>query len=227
MIKMKRKIMVLVCVVALALSLPTLAFAAISPDNPAPATDPGSPGITFTPPATTEEAEPPSTEVVDSTTPSGPVAEAPSSGDTPEQIAAPDVPLTSGEPLAQWAVLNLVLAIISLIFSLVLIVTIFTGSSKNSDAKNGSTRSDAAKGSSANFWRALTIIVGIVSPIVFLLTEDWTLPMFVIDVWTPLMVVIDVWTPLMVVFVLMQVVLTFIMRQVRKNASSRTQADAT
>jgi hypothetical protein len=65
---------------------------------------------------------------------------------------------------------------------------------------------NSSKGKSGNLWRALTIILGIVSPIVFLLTEDMTLSM----------VIVDLWTLLMAVIVVVQVVLALVMWQVRK-----------
>ncbi|MDR1185528.1 MAG: hypothetical protein LBK67_12145, partial [Coriobacteriales bacterium] len=52
----------------------------------------------------------------------------------------------------------------------------------------------------------LTIILGIISPIVFFLTENMTLPL----------VIVDKWTLLMATFVIVQVVLTLVMWQVRK-----------
>lgn len=205
MIKMKKTVIAIVCVIALVLSLPMLAFAAPSPSNPEPAAPSGSSGITFvapTPtetedeaaPQTTDEAAPTETEVVEATP--GPVAETPSPVSPPSQINDPTTPEASS---AQWALLNLILAIVSLVFSVVLAAGIFT---KSKESNSGASKS--------NLWGILAVVVGLASPIVFLLTEKLTLPMGVSDTWSPLMAA----------FLLVQIVLAFVMLSVRKGVSS-------
>jgi protein-S-isoprenylcysteine O-methyltransferase Ste14 len=74
---------------------------------------------------------------------------------------------------------------------------------------------DTAKGKSGNLWRALGIVLGVVSPIVFFLTEDILLPM----------AIVDMWTLLMAAFVLAQVVLVLVMWQVRKPGKDEDDSD--
>jgi heme/copper-type cytochrome/quinol oxidase subunit 2 len=110
-------------------------------------------------------------------------------------------PQDPGTSSGQWALLNLILAVVAIIFAFALIIHLFTGRRKDENSYGNTT-----KGSNGNIWRALVVIAGIASPIVFLLTEDMTLPMSIVDMWTLLMAAI----------VVVQVVLTLVMWQVRK-----------
>jgi len=94
-----------------------------------------------------------------------------------------------------WSVLNLVCAIIA-IFSGV--IALIAGRNrrrkeKNKDGTERSTRADEDKkerSKTALIFRVLALIVGIVTMVVFFLTEDWRLPVVPMDGWTPLMFIL-------------------------------------
>jgi uncharacterized repeat protein (TIGR02543 family) len=153
-----------------------------------------------------------------------PTLQTPPDDDTPAPTPAP-LPQVSDGFVGQWALLNLILAIVAAIFAFALIIHFFTDRRKDeskheqrrlhrqaqrSKHEQGSAirnrQDNTIKGVSGNLWRVLTIILGIISPIVFLLTENMTLPL----------VIADRWTLLMAAFVIVQVVLTLVMWQVRK-----------
>ena len=89
----------------------------------------------------------------------------------PETIEEPEVPLAG----PAWALLNLILAIATLIMSIVLLVTYFSKKDKDQEIKR--------KG----FWRVFSIVPAALAIITFILTEDMTAPMVFTDKWTLLM----------------------------------------
>jgi len=121
-----------------------------------------------------------------------------------------------------WALLNLILMILALVFSVILFVMIFTGRKKkeneNADAVEG--EEEETKGKRGLIWRILAIVMGVVSLVVFLLTENLSNPMVFVDTWTLLMVIISV----------AQVILMLVLRQVRQpkdeDEEENTQAQA-
>ncbi|MDR1272788.1 MAG: InlB B-repeat-containing protein [Clostridiales Family XIII bacterium] len=119
-------------------------------------------------------------------------------------------PLSSGTPDGGWALLNLILAGIAVVFAFTLLIHLFAGRHRDGASYgDGGNIGSSTKGGSdgnGNIWRTLAIILGIVSPIAFLLTEDVTLHM----------VLVDMWTLLMAAIVLVQLMFIFVMRQIRK-----------
>ncbi|NLW79314.1 MAG: hypothetical protein GXY32_07895 [Ruminococcaceae bacterium] len=107
-----------------------------------------------------------------------------------------------------WALLNLILMILALVFSVILFVMIFTGRKKkeNEDADAVEGEEEETKGKRGLIWRILAIVMGVVSLVVFLLTENLSNPMVFVDTWTLLMVIISV----------AQVILMLVLRQVRQ-----------
>ena len=88
-----------------------------------------------------------------------------------ESIADEETPL-AGSTASGWALLNLILAILTVIGAVVLVVGYFAGYQ--------------------NIWRLLSLIPAIGGLIAFFLTEDMSQPMAFVDGWTVLMVIIAV-----------------------------------
>lgn len=113
-----------------------------------------------------------------------------------EQQETPQANLPQqGAPQANigtWALLNLILAILYVILAVVLIIGIFQRNRKKDEQseeaqENGETERNRKSGMG---WRIFSIIVGILSPIAFILTENIRLEMIFVDRWTLLMVII-------------------------------------
>ncbi|MDR3053054.1 MAG: InlB B-repeat-containing protein [Coriobacteriales bacterium] len=137
-----------------------------------------------------------------------PLAPAP----TQEQnISDPEPPLAA--PDGTWALLNLILAIIAIICAFALIVGLATGKRK----KEQTGQSDQEnKNKNGHLWRALGIVFGIASPVVFALTENIMLRMIIVDQWTILMAVITV----------LQVTSMIVLRKIRQDRNETQNAQA-
>ena len=81
----------------------------------------------------------------------------------------------------EWALLNLIFAILALLAGIIAVI-----------AGRGRTRryDEEKLSKTALILRLLAIIIGIVSIIIFLITEDMSLPMVIIDKWTLLMLIL-------------------------------------
>ena len=88
----------------------------------------------------------------------------------------------------KWAVLNLVCAIIALFAGIVAVIA--ERNRRRKEKNNGGTEDERRRSKTAFILRALALIVGVVSVIVFFLTEDWKLPVVPMDGWTPLMFIL-------------------------------------
>ncbi len=110
------------------------------------------------------------------------------------EIDPNEVPLAAGEGLSNgaWALLNLIIAIFTLLLGIVLFVTMFKRNKKAEEQPEEYVENDEVKRNpkSGLGWRVLAILCGILSPIVFLLTENILLPMIFVDRWTIVMVII-------------------------------------
>ncbi|GHT79973.1 hypothetical protein FACS1894104_5310 [Actinomycetota bacterium] len=102
-------------------------------------------------------------------------------------ITDPETPLAAPSTAA-WALINLILAIISLVFAIALAIG-FASRRKGEEANKQKGTQDS-RGGRGVVWRTIAVIFGVASPIVFILTEDVTLPMIWVDAWTLLMVVL-------------------------------------
>ena len=94
-----------------------------------------------------------------------------------------------------WAVLNLICAILAVFAGIVALIAgrnrIRKDKDENSTEKVSGTDEDERRRSKTAFiFRALALVFGIASVIVFFLTEDWNLPVVPMDGWTPLMFVL-------------------------------------
>jgi len=91
----------------------------------------------------------------------------------------------TGKGDGRWAVLNLICAIL----------TIFVGAIVLIEGRNRfKTDNEEKRSKTALTFRALALIIGIASVFIFLLTEDWTLPVTAIDKWTLLMFILFIAT---------------------------------
>lgn len=93
-----------------------------------------------------------------------------------------DEPAPKTMTAGYWALINLICTIITLLISLILIL--FGIKNKLVD------ENDEIQIKNKNFFRILSIIIAVISIIIFILTENIFLPMVLIDRWTWLMVII-------------------------------------
>jgi uncharacterized repeat protein (TIGR02543 family) len=94
----------------------------------------------------------------------------------------------------EWAVLNLICAVLTIFVGIIAVITGRDRRKKEDDdstEKNSEIDEDDRKRSkTALLLRVLALIFGIVSVIIFFLTEDWTLPAVAVDEWTLLMFIL-------------------------------------
>lgn len=179
--------------------------AAPAPAAPAPATPatPAAPAAPAAPAGTTNQP----TTIGENDTPQG--------GANPEAIGDQKIPLASVE--ASWALLNLILAIVTGLISLMLVITYFVKKRRDDeeDTERATMTRAEAKAEKEDeethvkrkgLGRILSLVVTIIAVVVFILTENMSLPM----VWT------DEWTLLMGIIAIVNVVLAFLCRKEKK-----------
>ncbi len=128
-------------------------------------------------------------------TPSEPVQAA-----TTENVQPEPVPLASAKA---WALLNLILSILTVLASLLLIIFTLGKKHKGEQAEKGEAieaSNDTNEVKKKKFWRWFSLVPAIGSVIVFILTENMSLPMAWVDKWTILMVVIAIIQALVAIF---------------------------
>ena len=165
------------------------------PTTPTP-TVPVTPPVTIAPEPTGFAVRPP--QIIETPAPSLP---------PPEEIVVPvvnedgtityatipndEVPLAAPPMPLHWALVNLLLTILTVIIMLLLMITYIT---KKRDEKEGDKRKgrerDEAEVKRKGFFRLAAVVIAIVSIVVFILTEDMRLPMVLVDRWTLLMAII-------------------------------------
>ena len=144
----------------------------------------------------TQTEEPQGADVIpDDDTPPAPDA-TPEIQNEPEEIADNDTPLVGGQT-RKWALVNLILTILTVLASILLLIFYFGKRKKALEDEDGNEVRDENgdvvleyKRKKKGFWRVFSLIPAIVSVIAFILTEDITLPVTLIDRWTLLMVII-------------------------------------
>jgi len=100
-----------------------------------------------------------------------------------------DVPLAAPTKYKAWALINLILAILTALGSVLLLLGYLGKKKREADPDNDL---KAARINRKGGWRLGSLVPGIGAIIVFLLTEDMRLPMVMVDNWTLLMVAIAV-----------------------------------
>ena len=139
-------------------------------------------GLEITP--APEEIPEPTETIPDETVPLAP----------PEEI--PDEPVPQAGPA--WALINLILSILTVLASLLLLVGFFGKKEEEAQDENGNAILDAEGNNVMNDikkrggWRLASLVPAILSVIAFLLTENMRNPMILVDRWTLLMVIIAV-----------------------------------
>ena len=118
----------------------------------------------------------------------------------PEPITIKEVATPQAAPEGAWALLNLILTIISCIIAIVLI---FAKKKSENEEYTDEEKKDIR---GIKRFKIYSILIGIISIIVFILTEDMTLPM----------ILIDKWTILMAIFTIVEIINIFIIRHKSK-----------
>lgn len=132
--------------------------------------------------------------ITDATTPAVDDGNENASGEAGANTSAPTVdvdPDTTPTGVLQgdkWALLNLLLAAASVLLAIYLFIRMFKRNNKET-AQNEQGESESAK-KLGWLWRVIGILLGILAPIVFFLTENMRNQMQFVDAWTILMVVI-------------------------------------
>lgn len=85
-------------------------------------------------------------------------------------------------PTGEWALINLIAVLLTFLIAIILIISLAINKIREAN--------DDKEYNNKAIKRILTIIASIISGIVFLLTEDITLPMVLVDKWTIVMIVI-------------------------------------
>ncbi|MBQ6491666.1 MAG: hypothetical protein IJI88_05285, partial [Atopobiaceae bacterium] len=107
---------------------------------------------------------------------------------TPEPEVVPDVPapLAPVVDLGAWALLNLIAAAATVLLSAFRL----GGIRRDEDGDESESSEDEEQRKNRRALRLATLVPAIGSVIAFILTEDMSLPMLIIDRWSPLMVAI-------------------------------------
>lgn len=103
-----------------------------------------------------------------------------------------DTPLSKG-PAGYWALLNLIFAIFTVLTSIVLLVLYFKGKKEEEDEYDEYDEyEEEPELKRKGIFRLLSIVPAIASVILFILTEDMSLPMIIVDEWTLWMAIVAV-----------------------------------
>ena len=194
---------------------PTPAPTEESTPTPAPNPNPNPATPTPTPvapvvPATVATPTPKPT-ATPSTTPSdnGGKGDGNNDGEIGETINDNETPLANGEDIADnatplaglgtgaWALINLILTIVTTLLSILLLIGYIGKKKKALEDEDGNVVLDENgkevmeyEKNKKGLWRLISIIPALIAIIVFIFTEDMTLPMTFVDKWTILHVVI-------------------------------------
>ena len=192
---------------------PTAAPTATPAPNPNPATPTPAP-VTPVVPATVATPTPTPTatpSAAPTATPSdnGGKGDGNNDGEIGETINDNETPLTNGEDIADnatplaglgtgaWALINLILTIVTTLLSILLLIGYIGKKKKALEDEDGNVVLDENgkevmeyEKNKKGLWRLISIIPALIAIIVFIFTEDMTLPMIFIDKWTILHVVI-------------------------------------
>ena len=196
---------------------PTPTPAPTEESTPTPAPNPNPNPATPTPapvapvvPATVATPTPKPT-ATPSTTPSdnGGKGDGNNDGEIGETINDNETPLANGEDIADnatplaglgtgaWALINLILTIVTTLLSILLLIGYIGKKKKALEDEDGNVVLDENgkevmeyEKNKKGLWRLISIIPALIAIIVFIFTEDMTLPMIFVDKWTILHVVI-------------------------------------
>ena len=177
--------------------------------NPNPATPTPTPVAPVVP--ATVATPTPTPTATPSTTPSdnGGKGDGNNDGEIGETINDNETPLANGEDIADnatplaglgtgaWALINLILTIVTTLLSILLLIGHIGKKKKALEDEDGNVVLDENgkevmeyEKNKKGLWRLISIIPALIAIIVFIFTEDMTLPMIFVDKWTILHVVI-------------------------------------
>ncbi len=177
--------------------------------NPNPATPTPTPVAPVVP--ATVATPTPTPTATPSTTPgdNGGKGDGNNDGEIGETINDNETPLANGEDIADnatplaglgtgaWALINLILTIVTTLLSILLLIGYIGKKKKALEDENGNVVLDENgkevmeyEKNKKGLWRLISIIPALIAIIVFIFTEDMTLPMIFVDKWTILHVVI-------------------------------------
>ena len=177
--------------------------------NPNPATPTPAPAAPVVP--ATVATPTPTPTATPSTTPSdnGGKGDGNNDGEIGETINDNETPLANGEDIADnatplaglgtgaWALINLILTIVTTLLSILLLIGYIGKKKKALEDEDGNVVLDENgkevmeyEKNKKGLWRLISIIPALIAIIVFIFTEDMTLPMIFVDKWTILHVVI-------------------------------------
>ena len=177
--------------------------------NPNPATPTPAPVAPVVP--ATVATPTPTPTVTPSTTPSdnGGKGDGNNDGEIGETINDNETPIANGEDIADnatplaglgtgaWALINLILTIVTTLLSILLLIGYIGKKKKALEDEDGNVVLDENgkevmeyEKNKKGLWRLISIIPALIAIIVFIFTEDMTLPMIFVDKWTILHVVI-------------------------------------
>ena len=177
--------------------------------NPNPATPTPTPAAPVVP--ATVATPTPTPTATPSTTPSdnGGKGDGNNDGEIGETINDNDTPLANGEDIADnatplaglgtgaWALINLILTIVTTLLSILLLIGYIGKKKKALEDEDGNVVLDENgkevmeyEKNKKGLWRLISIIPALIAIIVFIFTEDMTLPMIFVDKWTILHAVI-------------------------------------
>ena len=192
---------------------PTAAPTATPAPNPNPATPTPAP-VTPVVPATVATPTPTPTatpSAAPTVTPSdnGGKGDGNNDGEIGETINDNETPLANGEDIADnatplaglgtgaWALINLILTIVTTLLSILLLIGYIGKKKKALEDEDGNVVLDENgkevmeyEKNKKGLWRLISIIPALIAIIVFIFTEDMTLPMIFVDKWTILHAVI-------------------------------------
>ena len=177
--------------------------------NPNPATPTPAPVAPVVP--ATVATPTPTPTATPSTTPSdnGGKGDGNNDGEIGETINDNETPIANGEDIADnttplaglgtgaWALINLILTIVTTLLSILLLIGYIGKKKKALEDEDGNVVLDENgkevmeyEKNKKGLWRLISIIPALIAIIVFIFTEDMTLPMIFVDKWTILHVVI-------------------------------------
>jgi uncharacterized repeat protein (TIGR02543 family) len=145
----------------------------------------------------------PTTPVTPSTSPTSPAPSAPptptpSSTDVVSPSATPDAKVPDGA--VNWSVVNSIFSIAGVVIAIAAVVFALLMKHKQQDKQNGIDGLQFAK--SSNIWLVVAVVLGVLGIVVFLLTENLSLPFsWMVDKWTIVNAAIFVGTVLSSLFV--------------------------
>ena len=143
-------------------------------------TDPGNTPSPIVTPAAGNPGGPAGTVTPDETEPEEVIPDEPTPESTPEEIPEQDPPLVEGT----WALLNLIMAAVTAIGA---VVALFR---KKEDDEDDYTDGPDGSGKKMTAAKIIGAVAGVAAPVTFILTEDMTRVMTMVDKYTPVMAVL-------------------------------------